>query len=254
MKIDNTKKKEIRDAVDLLERAVDRFAVRIGKPIFVVEKEKDRFRYSQQNPIIIQVLKAVRVVSGLNASVHLLEGGFVQEIGVLIRTIDDFLKEIAFVQEALTTKSPTADQKLFLEQFFSEELLSPSELLIKDKKANRVKRKKIVSAGTRLLLDGKIKEELRKGLEVVGDIYSGYVHGAYPHIMEMYEGGVEGFAIRGTTIPERFESYLGQIACYVHRSLNTFSMIANNFNFIDLRDELIEKRRKFEESKVYREW
>jgi len=58
------------------------------------------------------VLKAVRVVSGLNAATVLLEAGYVVEIGVLFRTIDDYVDEILFIGEVVETRTATTPQRV----------------------------------------------------------------------------------------------------------------------------------------------
>jgi len=69
-----------------LEQALERFIKHIEQPKPIPERGRVLFRYEHPSALIFLTLKAVRVVSGLNAAVYLLKRGFIQELGVVIRT------------------------------------------------------------------------------------------------------------------------------------------------------------------------
>lgn len=241
---------EIIDAVKVLEAALERFATKIGAPMFIPEKEKERFRYPTPSSTILQVLKAIRVVSALNAMVLLLRHGFVQEIGVLLRTVDDFLGEITFLHEAHQSGKPTADQQRFVDLFFAEDTRSLEEILRGQKRSGWVARKKIYAAEARWL-SPKDPERVARSLAAIGDVLNRYTHGSYQTIMELYEGGTEKFRVRGMMGTPRIGTFRQQIAQYTHRSLNIFSLVALALGLQDLHERLLETRRAFQKSSVY---
>ncbi len=126
---ESEKIRQIREAIVVLEEAIRAFEHRIGSPIYIHEEGGGRFKYASQSPAVLIVLKAVRVVSGLNALMALLRSGHTVEMGVIFRTVDDFLGEIMFVEEAMRTGQPTANQQRFIEQFFAEETVSVEEMM-----------------------------------------------------------------------------------------------------------------------------
>lgn len=252
MEIEN-KIQLMQDAIRLLETAVDAFSSKIGPPLFISENDKKRFQYLNPSPLHLQVLRAVRIVSGLNASICLLEKGYVQEIGVLLRTVDEFICDIEFLQEAYETGKPTIDQQKFINEFFSKKFLTTKERIENPKKPYMLPRQKVYAAIGRLL--GQFNNPSRTIVfsKIIDESLSGYVHGAYNQIMELYEGGkTERFQMQGMFNTPRIPVWQWEIACYTHRALNTFVDIAVNMNFPALKQKLLEKRREFEKSEAYK--
>lgn len=101
MSINNeTKLQIIKDVIPLLEKSIYMFCDKISKPSCITDKGNTFPRY--QNPISLhfQILQAIRIVSGLNASVCLLNSGYTQETGVIVRTIAQFFCQIDLKQAA----------------------------------------------------------------------------------------------------------------------------------------------------------
>ena len=246
----------MRDAIELLEYAIERFTVSIGPPLYIPENGKERFRYTNKSPILIQVLKSIRIVSTLNASLCLLKEGYVQEIGVLLRTVDDFIKEITFMQEAIQGKTPTEGQKRFIENFFEEPPLDIEERLKDTRQRSWVPRKKICASISRIFSEFGNPFFVRQITRIISTSLDGYVHGHYQHIMELYEGSKNGrnenFRLRGMLGTQRIENWRWQISAYIHRALNTFTDIAINLELNDMVRKLQEKRKAFEESSAYK--
>lgn len=248
------KMKELLDAVQFLEDSANAFCVKIGRPKFIVEEGKERFKYSQPTPEILQVLKAVRVVSGLNAMLSLLEKGFVQEIGVLSRTIDDFLKEIYLIQEGIEAGTFNKSAKRFIDQFFMDDMQTFEEYLAKGK-PNWVHRREIASSQVRFLGKFGNLEKIHRNFEFLDYLSNGYVHGGYPQIMELYIGGTnEGFRMKGVHSSNRLRTFQGQIVYCVSQSFLPFAFIAKNLRLLGLFNTLKAKSKKFGESDVYQEW
>src|SRR5438445_7999092 len=218
----------IKEAIRELEAALSRLVVKVGPPIYIVEADKPRFRYATPDPIKLMVLKAVRVVSGLNAATVLLEAGYVVEMGVLFRTIDDYVDEILFIGEVVETRTATTPQKSFIEAFFEDDTRTTTELLQDPPRRRRVERKKIHASQDRVL--GRFVPQrpglVRRMARAIDDVYSGVVHGSLTSIMELYEGGDrERFRVHGMLDTPRIRTYRIELAHYTHRALNTLGVI-----------------------------
>lgn len=59
--------------------------------------------------------------------------------------------------------------------------------------------------------------------------------------------------MRGMLGTPKVEPFRRQIGSYVHRSLNTFAVIAKVLNLSDLFEDLVEKRKVFEKTAAYQE-
>lgn len=245
----------IKAAIRELEAALDRLVAKIGPPMYIVEAEKLRFRYTAPDPLKLMVLKAVRVVSGLNAATVLLEAGYVVEMGVLFRTIDDYIDEIAFVSEVVENRTATTDQTRFIEAFFEDDSRTTAELLQDRPRQKRVERKKIHASQERVFgrFVPQIPGLIRRMARAIDDVYSGVVHGSQSSIMQMYEGGTECFKVRGMLDTPHIRTYRIELANYTHRALNTSSVIALFLGLTDVGDRLYEKRVAFETSEAYQD-
>lgn len=242
---------EIRDAIDLLEIALDRFTVKIGRPLFIPEADRPRYRYPKATSLILQVLKAVRVVSGLNALVVCLQHGYTQDMGVILRTVHEFLGDIFFLHEAHVTGKPTADQKRLMELFFADDIRTTEEMLRQEKEPARVPRKSVRASAARMLQPRNPDRVIRIA-KAIDETYSRYVHGAYPAIMELWDDHAGKFRVRGMLGTPKIGVFRVALAQVVHRALNEFAVIAHSMRMEDLRTALIEKRKSFEKSAAYR--
>lgn len=251
---DKEKLQIIKGVVKILDKAVSIFCENIDKPVWVMDNGNIFPRYKSPTSLNFQVLMAVRVVSGINASLCLIEGGYTQETGVIIRTIEEFISKIIFVYEMHAKGVATIEQRKLINEFFNCDVRSLRDIF--DGFDFWVKMDKVFASYARTLSEGtedKDTSSLQKGLRVIYDTYSGYVHGFYPHIMEMYEGGTAArFRTSGMPDTPRVDEMIRAVASSVHRALNTFVLIADGISRIDLRGELIDKRNEFQKSKAYK--
>lgn len=247
---------QIRVVIGELEGAVRTFETVIGRPIYITEGSGGRFKYPTPSPQVLIVLKGARVVSGLNALAGLLQFGHTDEMGVIIRTVDDFLGEILFIEEAVKTGKPTTDQQRFIDQFFAEDDFSVEEMMATNaKRPPGVPLRSIQASEARVLGEfaDKGPDRVQRMTRTVDAAYSGHVHGSYMSAMELYRGGDdEGFMLKGTRGSPHIKTYLGELARYVHRSLNIFASIAHGFALLELAARLLSIRKGLEESTAFR--
>lgn len=254
---DDEKIQYLQSLIELLEDSAHLFARKISKPIFIKQKGKERFKYLDPQSIHFQILKAVRIVSGLHACIVLHKVGHVQEMGIIFRTIHEALTEIDFVQEAHETGNPTADQQRIIDLFFAKELKTTDELVATKPNIFKIPRKKIRSSAARLAAPYMRSEKLIRMLEIFDDVWSGYVHGEYPHIMELYEAnfddGTSYFRMRGMLDTPRMQAFHWQLASFVMNALNRFIIIARNLKLEELATKILGQRKELEKSASYME-
>ncbi len=248
----------IRAGIDVLETAFHAFEAKIGAPLFIAEEGYPRFKYIFSSPeqagTIFQVMKTARVISGLDAATVLLERGHVTEIAVLIRTIDDFLGDIVFIGEALDKGTWTAGQQRTIDLFFAQEKVSVEEMIAAGgKQPPRVSQREVRAAEARVLSED--ADSVQRIAATIDNAYSMYVHGEYPSIMEMYEGGDrEGYRLRGMLGTPKIAVHRHSITIYTHRSLNVFAGVAAlTFKLRDLFETLVNARRVLEASPAYQD-
>jgi hypothetical protein len=185
-----------------------------------------RLRFVQEDWVQLVVVKAARVISGLNALRVLLDAGYILEAGVIIRTIDDFLDEITFLVEGTQRSEATADQKRFVEDFFAERV-DPADPGERAQGVDRSKRRQIRAAKARLISPDN-PDRLRKLSATIDFAWDGYVHGAYHQGMDLLAtaGRHPSFRTRGVDDDRVLASYREHLLRYTHMALNVFSTLA----------------------------
>lgn len=242
---------QIQECIGLLEKALKEFTGIFYQPEFVDESGSMCFRYKETSSLLFQFLKCVRVVSGLNAAVILLKSGYIQEVGVLIRTIHEFNHDIEFIQEGHEKGYLSDKQQQLVNLFFSAKIPTEEELLSDMKKEPTVARRKLYPTIARDL-NPENPHKIQHTLKATEEIYSGYVHGSYPHTMEMYDGCSNLFCINGMRSTQRISDWVHYLAFCVHPSLNAFIGIAQYLKLFELAEELRLMRNSFQESKTYK--
>ncbi len=223
----------------------------VPKPVYTDTFGEGQYRYQKHTAHHVAFLKGVRVVSGLNACLFLLKGGFVQEAMVIVRTLDDFISEMFFILENADSGALDDHQRKFMEDFFQEEFKNPRNPLLNEARRDTVPRKKIWASVARQLGSYSNPSDLQKILQVTNDALSGYVHGAYPHIMEMFGGSPPKFHVAGTRVSPRIRMCIGQIEVYTQRAITSFELLAKSLGSKELFDFLHETREYFEKETGY---
>jgi hypothetical protein len=157
-----------------------------------------RYRFPAESPEVVQTAKAVRMVSGLNAAMHLADEGFTVETASILRLVTDFANEIVVVGEGLDSGHLTAAQKKFVDDFF-QPLPGTFEEFIEQQAQSYIGRKELYKSHRRLaekaLEDPDGFVELGRFLDRG---YDSYVHGGYETAMELYDPNGRAFNVGGT--------------------------------------------------------
>lgn len=168
---------------------------------------KEQFRHGTQHDCLLIYLKGVRWVSLLNASIVLLGVGHVHEIGILCRCMDESFEDmLLFIKNLGPEDKPTEAQERVLKEFFQEQFNDPSVPMLSASKRDRVRRSTLRAALAGLQGNVVNPHDHARINEIIYDAFSGYVHGAYPHIMELYGGNPPQYHMAGMSgtsrIPE----------------------------------------------------
>ena len=235
-----------KETVPILESALTTLGAQIEEPSFFDDNGYPRFRHTVWSNGLAAYLKAVRIVSALNASLVLLEHGFIEELGILFRTIDEFLGDIVFLLSLQADGKLSEAQIQFLDEFYQEEFSDPNNPFMSEQKRNRVARRKVYAALGRITGDAIYPSDGAKLHRTVGQAMSGYVHGAYPHIMELYGGNPPHFHLNGMLGTPTHESWIMEARHYYYRGIQALMALSQAFQNEILTAELLDLRNSFE--------
>lgn len=228
------------EAVAAMENAFMRLESAIDRPIPVTYRDSFVFRYANKGIYEALIQKLARNISGLNAVYVLLANGFVQEAGVIFRTLDEIQEDILFLATSDPSVSMTERHQKYLDAFYADSVLSRSEGSLNIPKPNLVPRKKIRAHTFEVLGAGVNVSQALAASESLGTAYSGYVHAASENIMDMYGGDPPHFYLRGMLGTPRINSCANDAQNYVYRGLMTTVVTAKAFGDRELVKELSE--------------
>lgn len=198
------------------------------------------FRYEEQTIHQAIVLKLARIVSGLHAARLLMEHGFVQEQGALQRIQDELDEDVQFLSVgAIQGKTPLHDN--FLKNFWEEEF-DAETALESTQKRSPIPRQKIRAYLAQALSLGTDMDPSR-GVELhrtISKSYSGYVHAAAPHIMDMYGGNPPRFHVRGLLESPLHADHREDFWNYFYRAILAFGIAAAAFGDADKRNSIVQ--------------
>jgi len=190
-------------------------------------------RHNQYSDVLLCYLKGVKLVSTLNAALVLFRHGYVQEIGALCRMSDDFFHEIIFFIKPLEEETPSNDQRRMFEDFFREEFENPDAPLGTVKDRDNVPRRKINAAFGLIAKEELNPYDAQHLASTVHKAFSGYVHGAYPHIMEMYDGNPPHFHMSGMLGTVRITEWEDQLVTHVYQAIMATEIISRRLGLQD---------------------
>jgi hypothetical protein len=231
-------------ALENMEVTLHTLASRVQQPQLVPFGDSFVYRYVERTIHQAVVQKLARVVSGLRAARILLDHGFVQEQAAIQRMINEFHEDITFLTYAIIFEDETDLHREYLAAFYEEEFDNPESAIQSTQRRSMPPRRKIrayIANSEGAGLDPSSHIELTRTLH---SAYSGYIHGASPHIMDMYVGEPPCFHLQGLLGTHREEEYRKDIANYFFRSIHAFAFAAKAFG-----DEaLFETIRKFRDN------
>lgn len=208
-----------------------------------------QFRHETLTDSLACYLKGVKSISTLNACLVLLKQGYTQEIGALCRMVDDFCNEIFFLLKPQGEDGTcSGDQILFLESFFQEELDQPDDPLASSQRRATVPVKKIHATFAKLASTELNSSDAQELLRTTQQAFSGYVHGAYPHIMELYGGMPPQFHMSGMRGTPRVDEWRNQLVGYVYRVSMMSVFVARKLGLEEMEKNLRAFLKEFEDA------
>jgi hypothetical protein len=178
---------------------------------------RSAFRHAEQDRSapLAAYCKAVNLCSLLGAGAALLRSGYLHEAYALCRVVDEQGEDILFLTLRSTQTSNYRDQ--FLNSFYQEEFADMDDPLSTTNRP-QVPRKKIRAAifskGTGFIDPNTAVAAAR----TVTSASSGYIHGAYVHIMDLYGGDPPRFHTGGLTNTPRMAEALRHVPNFFLRA------------------------------------
>lgn len=234
------------EAVAIMTEALRRLESAIEPPQQVPVRTSFVFRYANNGIREAIVQKLARSISGLNAVFVLLRTGYVQEVGVLLRTLDEIQEDIMFLAVAETNNARTDRHEKYLDAFYSDPVFSRPEGSLDIAKPDLVPRKKIRAHTMNVLGKGVNVSQALAVYESVSTAYSGYVHANSESIMEMYGGDPPCFHVEGMLGTPRIATFARDAGNYVYRGLMATITAAKAFGDAPLVDVLYAFLAKYE--------
>jgi hypothetical protein len=217
-----------------------------GRVIFRDVGPHRQFRHETQTESLICYLKGIKSISTINACILLLRRGYTQEVGALCRMVDDFCNEIFFLLDPQGENGFSNDQMRFIEGFFQEEFNKPGDPLRSTQKRDTVPVRKIHATFAKLASSELNPSDAQESLRTTHKAFSGYVHGAYPHIMEMFGGNPPSFHTSGMLGTPRIDEWRSQLVGYVQRLIMASVFVARKLGITYLERPLRDFLSEFE--------
>lgn len=187
------------------------------------------FRYAEKSIHQAIVQKLARVVSTLHSARILLEFGFIQEQAALQRMLDEFMEDITFLSYAVIFNDVTELHRAYLNAFYEEELDKSEDPIGSKQKRPMVPRQKIRAYIAKIKGGDPDTSHAGAVTRSISKMYSGYVHGASPHIMEMYGGNPPKFHVTGMAGIPLFADHRDDLWNYFYRGICAFVFAAKAF-------------------------
>ena len=231
-----------------LEHTVNLLAGRVADPKLIDFGSYYAFRHVEKSIHQAIVQKLARMVSTLDAARLLLDHGFVQEQASLQRVLDEIQEDIIFLVFGILRRETTSPlHSEYLDSFFAEEF--DAETAIKStQKRSMVPRRKIRSYLARNGFSPFDPSSSIELLRTMSKTYSGYVHAASPHIMDMYGGEPRRFHMRGMRGNPVYEGHREDLWNYFYRAITACAMSAKAFGDEKLFDDYHGLSRQFEKA------
>ncbi len=229
-----------------MEDAFRHMERQIQAPKPVPFKDGFVFRYEEKSIKQALIQKLARVISGLHAASLLLDHGFVQEQGVLSRTLEELSEDIQFLAAALTIDSITDLHQRYLQAFYEEEFDNPNDPVASSQNRDMVPLKKIHAYLTKIFDTGSNPSSDIAVFRTLSKALSGFVHAASPQIMDMCGGTPPTFYLNGMLGTHRVEEHRQDAWNYFYRGLLSSTIVAMAFRDKPLVDSLFSYKVHFE--------
>jgi hypothetical protein len=225
--------------LQVLERAFRCLERRVPPPKRQAWQDGFVFRYAERTIHQAIVQKLARTISGLYAIQALLQKGLFQEQGVIQRTVDEIQEDVIFLSLGVIRGALTPMHYSYLEYYYAEEFSDLSNVMESHRSRGMVRRDKIRAY---------IHDDLGSNSawaniagRIITKAYSGFVHAASPHIMDMYGGMPPRFDVKGDFRSYRMQEHADDALNYFFRALHLMAFAAKAFGDEEMFAELYRK-------------
>ena len=219
----------LRAVVVELTSAVEALAPKFPGPVPVLAGGQAALRHlpEHQDDLMLSYLKCVRSASALNAALVLLEHGYTFEVGTLCRGVDESTDDVFFMAMPRGSDgSASNDQRRHLEEFYEEEFDRMANPMAAAPGRDRVSRPRIHAAIGRTPDFPTNPNDWQALAQTLSRAFSGFVHGSYVHIMELFGGNPARFHLRGMLNTPRIPAAAHMLASTTYRALMAVVIVA----------------------------
>lgn len=211
-----------------MQETVDRLASRVTPPQLMKINGHPQMRYPEKTIHQAIVLKLARLVSNLNAAQLLLDRGYVTEQAAIQRMLDEGSEDVTFLSFAAIDGEVSDLHKNFLDAFWEEEFDAPTPTASTQKRQS-IPRSKINGWIARHRFSGQDESSGIAVTKTVHKTYSGYIHGAAPHILDLYGGLPPRFHMTGMLGTPRHRDHSDDLLNYYYRVIAAMALAAKSF-------------------------
>jgi hypothetical protein len=195
-------------ALEICESKFRMIEAATPRPQWVPWDGKHNWRYVEKLPSQMILQKLARQITGLKSLDILLQAGFLQEVGVIFRMLDEIGEDIQFIALGLSTENWTENHKKYADFFWSE---------ANDDRQPPVRRKNI-----RAYVNRAFGSQDPSTADSVGQrihkAFSDYIHARSAPIMGMVWGPPARYQLEGIRDNDARWPYISQAPSYYYRA------------------------------------
>jgi hypothetical protein len=221
----------LRGRVLFLEAIVEIFSGLLPEPQFYANEKERAYRYENPDVRHFCLLKAVRVVTALNAAIELVRLGYTQEMAALMRILAECTRHIEYVLDTDESTVHRSNVEMYLREFFQDIVREPEAeikgVLIHEKIINE-------QLGKRLDELAQEYGELQDRIPAAQLFYrssrafSFYVHARYPECMDLYGGRPGRWHLRGMRGTPKDRENLATLDTFIQTASTTFVIMVHS--------------------------
>lgn len=212
------------------------------------------FRCVEQTLEQAIVQKLARVITSLRGIVVLLRSGLYQEVAVLFRVLDELSEDVIFLCRPLLDGNLSDLHKEYLTSFYQEEFDDLTNPLASSQKRATISRRRIQAAIAAIAESPVNPSDAQLLHRTISQAYSGFVHAASVHVMDMCGGDPPRFHLKGMLGTPRQQQYEEQAMHYFYRGFVTMMYAVLAFKDAERAAQMYAFREWFEKTVGMTDW